>query len=254
MKIRMTNEAKTGVIVLVSAALLTGLLLKVGNFSLLQKGYTVKSRFHFTAGVKKHAPVRLSGVDVGEVKDIRLIYGDETLIELDLWLHDGVKVRIDSKAYVTTLGLMGEKYIEILAGTKDSGYAKDGELIPGEDPVRLEDLVETATKVAESIDAMAKDISTLSKSLDRTVRENRAKLDATFDNLEETSENFRDFSQDIKFHPWKVLVKGKERTKEELERERRERLAKRARTLDGPANPTEVTHAGAGNKKNFGPA
>ena len=109
MKIRMTNEAKTGVVVLISAAVLLALVLKVGNFKLFQQGYTVKSQFHYTAGVKKHAPVRLSGVDVGEVKEINIRYGDETLIELVLWVQDGVKLRSDSKAYVTTLGLMGEK-------------------------------------------------------------------------------------------------------------------------------------------------
>ncbi len=227
MKIRMTNEAKTGIIVLVSAALLGVLVLKVGNFTLFQKGYTVKSRFHFTAGVKRYAPVRLSGVDVGEVKDIRLIYGDETLIELDLWLQDGVKVRLDSKATVTTLGLMGEKYIEVLAGTKDAIYAKDGDLIPGEDPVRLEDLIEVATTVAEDISQMAKDISHLSKRIDETVADNRPKIDVIFDNLEETSENFKDFSQDIKYHPWKILAKGKEKSKEEMEKDRQKQLAER---------------------------
>ena len=129
MKIRMTNEAKTGLLVLICVVALLMLVLKVGNFKLFQHGYTVKSQFHYTAGVKKHAPVRLSGVDVGEVRDINLIYGDETLIELILWMEDGVKLRGDSKAYVTTLGLMGEKYVEIKAGTAAASYAKPGELI-----------------------------------------------------------------------------------------------------------------------------
>src|SRR3989338_3024881 len=135
MKIRMTNEAKTGALVLVCAVALLLLILKVGNFTLFQHGYTVTSQFHYTAGVKIHAPVRLSGVDVGEVKDIKVLYGDETLIELGLWLRDGVKLRADSKAYVTTLGLMGEKYIEVKAGTAASPYVKAGDKIPGQDPV-----------------------------------------------------------------------------------------------------------------------
>ena len=95
MKIRMTNEAKTGALVLISLLALFALLLKVGNFKFLQEGYTIKSQFKFTGGVKKHAPVRLSGVDVGEVKDIRIIYGDSTLIELDMWMQEGTKIRLD---------------------------------------------------------------------------------------------------------------------------------------------------------------
>ncbi len=227
MKMRMTNEAKTGMIVLVSVIALGGLLIKVGNFTFFQKGYTVRSQFHFTSGVKKHAPVRLSGVDVGEVKDIQLHYGDETLIELVLWFGDDVKIRLDSKAYVTTLGLMGEKYIEIRAGTSKTEYAKEGDLIPSEDPVRLEDLMAMGTKIADDIGKTAKDVSRLANRLDETVADNRTKIDHIFSNLDETSENFREFSEDIKWHPWKILMKGKERPKEEMAKERNKKLASR---------------------------
>ena len=231
MKIKMTNEAKTGALVLISVLALLALVLKVGNFSLFQHGYLVKSQFHYTAGVKKHAPVRLSGVDVGEVKDIEVHYGDETLIDLELWIQDGVKLRTDSKAYVTTLGLMGEKYVEVKAGTAQAPYAKAGDRIPGEDPVRLEELIQIATKVAGDIGKMANDISSVAKRVDETIVGNKPKINNIFDNLDETSENFRDFSEDIKWHPWKILAKSKEKSKDEMVKERAERLEARAKTL-----------------------
>ena len=229
MKMRMTPEAKTGIIVLVCVAALITLVLKVGNFKLFQKGYTLKSQFHFTAGVKKHAPVRLSGVDVGEVKDIHLIYAEDTLIELEFWFRDDVKIRKDAHAYVTTLGLMGEKYIEIKVGTGAAEYAKPGDLITGDDPVRLEDLMSLGTQVAKDISHMANDISHLAVRLDETVAGNRYKIDEIFDNLDETSDNFREFSQDIKYHPWKILMKGKEKPKEEIEKERAVKKAAKAK-------------------------
>lgn len=222
---KMSNETKTGLMVLVCLGLLTGLLLKIGNFSPLQKGYTVKSQFRFTAGVKRHAPVCLSGVTVGEVKDIHVLYGDETLVELVLWVRREVKVRLDSQAFITTLGLMGEKYVEIKAGTAEAPYAKEGEMIPGKDPVRLEELIELGAKVADDVGKTARDVSRVAQSVDVTLQENRQKIDRLMDNLEETSENFRDFSQDIKYHPWKILIKGKEKSKEEMAKEKNERLA-----------------------------
>ena len=228
MKLKVTNETKTGILVLISLAVFGALILKVGNFSFFEKGYTVKCQLHYSAGVKKHAPVRLSGVDVGEVSDIHIIYDDATTVELILWFRDDVKIRLDSKAYVTTLGLMGEKYIEIKAGTPQAAYAKAGDLIPGQDPVRLEDLIETATKVADDIGQMAKDISKVANHVDTAITDNKPKLDHIFTNLEDTSENFKDFSQDIKFHPWKVLAKGKEKTREEMNTEQaREKEARK---------------------------
>lgn len=242
MKIKMTNEAKTGILVLICVVALIALILKVGNFTLLQRGYTLKARLHYTAGVKMHAPVRLSGVDVGEVKAIHILYGDETLVELILWFQDGVKIKTDSKAYVTTLGLMGEKYIEIKAGSAQAAYAKDGELIASQDPVRLEELVEMGTQVAEDISQMAKNISDVAHSVNQTVEGNRKKIDTILDNVEETSEYIRDFSQDIKYHPWKVLLKGKEVSKEEMKKEHTRHLDERIKAKESLPVKQNFTH------------
>ena len=217
---KMNNETKTGALVFVCLAVLAALLLKVGNYSFFKKGYNVKARFHYTEGVKRSAPVRLSGVDIGEVKSVRLIYGDEVWVEAELRLDEGVKLRKDSRAYVTMLGMMGEKYIEIRPGSKQTEYALDGDLIESKDPVRLEDLIDIGTKVAGDVAKMAQDISRVANHVDNAVVDNRPKLDHIFENLEETSENFAEFSQDIKYHPWKILAKGKEKSKEELIKER----------------------------------
>ncbi len=241
----MSNEIRTGLFVIICLVALGALLIKVGNFNFFKQGYIVRSHFHFTGGVKKNSPVRLSGVDVGEVKNIRVLYSDDTQVEVDLWLEEGTQVRLDSHAYVTTLGLMGEKYIEIKAGTAAAAYAKEGDLITGDDPVRLEELIQIGTKVAGDIGAMARDISKVANHVDDTIEGNRPKIDNIFDNLEETSENFNDFSQDIKHHPWKILAKGKEMSKEEMSRERTERRSKK----NTPA-PSEAQKI----KKNFGPA
>jgi ABC-type transporter Mla subunit MlaD len=143
-----------------------------------------------------------------------------------------VKLRKDSKAYVTTLGLMGEKYIEIKAGTANAEYAKEGDIIPSTDPIRLEDLIETATKIAGDIQKMAQDISKVANHVDDAIVNNRSKLDRIFDNFEEVSDNFRDFSEDVKWHPWKVLAKGRETPKAEMAKARAERLKEKAKALE----------------------
>lgn len=273
MGLKISNETKTGVLVLICLAALVGLLIKVGNFNWFKEGYILKTRFHFTGGVKKSSPVRLSGVDVGEVKAIKLINeGTETVAEIDMWFEEGTLVRKDAKAIVSTLGLMGEKYIELQAGSSPE-FAAKGDMIKGEDPVRLEELIDIGKKVAgdigdaaKKIGTTAEDISKVANHVDEAVQENRPKLNSIFDNFEETSENFNDFSQDVKFHPWKVLMKGKEIPKDQMLREREARRVERAKkrgkeytpevaiasdtaaSLSNPSSSAGVT------KKNFGPA
>ena len=213
---KISNETKTGVFVLICVAVLLGMLIKVGNFNLFKKGFTIKTRFHFSGGIKKSAPVCLSGVNVGEVQQVHLLYdGNETVAEAVLWLEEGTQVHKDSVANVSTMGLMGEKYVEIRAGSSGE-IASLGDLIKGEDPVKMEDLIEIGKKVAGDIGKTAQDISKVTNHVDELIQENRSKVGNIFDNLEETSENFNDFSQDVKYHPWKVLAKGKEGPREQL--------------------------------------
>ena len=252
---KLSNEFKTGIFVLVCLAALLGLLVKVGNFTLFKKGILVHTRFHFTGGVKVNAPVRLSGVDVGEVRAIRLMNdASETFAEVDLWLEEGVKVRKDSKATVSTLGMMGEKYVELRVGTSPE-FASANDMLAGEDPVRLEDLIEIGKKVAGDVGVMANNISKVANHVDDAIQGNRSKLDNIFSNFEETSENFNDFSQDVKYHPWKVLAKGKETPKAEMAREREARRAEKARLREKAANTVTDTAevvTSADKKQNFG--
>lgn len=231
---KISNETKTGVFVLMCLVALGALLMRVGNESWFAKGYLLRARFHFVEGVKVNSPVRYCGVDVGEVRAIRILDADETWVELDLRILEPHKVRSDSKALVSQLGLMGEKYVEIRAGSPGAPYAKEGDLLPTQDPVRLDDIVEIGKKVAGDISNVSQKVGTasekigdaavhfgdLSKNLNVTITENKPKIGNIFDNLEQTSDNFVDFSQDLKFHPWKVLARGKELTKSEMTREK----------------------------------
>lgn len=234
---KISNEIKTGIFVIVCLVAFAALAVKVGKFTWTKKGYTLKTQFHFTGGVKKHAPVCLSGVEVGEVKDIHLLYGDELMVEIDLWINEGVKIRQDSKTMSSTFGLMGEKYIEIKAGTAASGYAKDGDTIKGDDPFRMEELVDIGKKVASDISKTATDISTVANHVDQIIVENHPKINNMMDNFEETSENFREFSDDVKYHPWKVLMKGHEVPKADRDRERAARLTAKAKALETKEKP-----------------
>ena len=228
---KVSNELKTGVAVLGSVLILAGILYKTGDLNFGKKGYLINTEFSFSGGVKKFAPVNLAGVEVGEVQDLTITYDENrTAVEAVLWIEDGVKIRQDSLAVISTLGLMGEKYVEIDAGSS-SEFIRPGESIASKDPVRFEELIEDAEVVLGELADLLKDakpkISNILTNLDGILETNRPRIDTILVNLEETSEYFRDFSEDIKHHPWKVLAKGKEKTPEQLAAWRAKRRARK---------------------------
>lgn len=201
-----TNEVKTGLMVIICIVILAVLTISVSKFGIFEEQYRIKTTFNMIAGVENDAPVRLSGVEVGKVESIQLVYGKEgdTKVELTLLLENKAKLREGAKATISTLGLMGEKYIELTPGAKGAAFVKAGTYISGKDPVNMDDIIEEAK-------ATMNNISNLAKNLNEAVENNRPDIDEIMGNLRRTTENFEEFSDDIKRNPWKLLIKSKEK-------------------------------------------
>lgn len=204
-----TNEMKIGILVVASIAILLGFLFKTGSLDFKKEGYEVKVLFNVVAGVQKNAPVRLAGVEVGKTKDIQLLYGKDTKVVVTLWLQENTKLKTDSKAYITALGLMGEKYIEVTPGSTSAPFLKAGGTISGEDPLEFDALARRGESIAEALEDTLANIKKLAESSNLVVTDNKEKIDAIFDNLESTTQNFKEFSEDVKRNPWKLMSKGK---------------------------------------------
>lgn len=207
---KFNNEIKTGIVVIVAAFFLLMLVYKVGGIK-VEKGYELHCLFGFVGGLEEKAPVELAGLKVGEVKKVVHTYeGDETKVLVTLSINEGAKVRQDSKIRIGTTGLIGEKLVAISGGSKGTPFVGKGATLVGKDPFQMEDLIETGEKLAARLDSALVDIQQLTKDVDGVVVDNKEDIRQAIINLKDTSENFKDFSEDIKKHPWKLLMKGKE--------------------------------------------
>lgn len=111
----MKREIKIGIFMTIAIFILSLFIFIVGDISVFfkKKGYPLFVNFDSVAGLEKRAVVRMAGVKVGFVKKITL---KETRAEVLLNIDSRVKVDQDSKVTLASLGLLGEKYIEIMPG------------------------------------------------------------------------------------------------------------------------------------------
>jgi len=195
---RFSNELKTGLVIVVAFTLGLMFFVKTKDFS--KKTYTLKTYFKYAGDLKPNAIVKLTGVEAGRVKEIKFIYDPETKVECVLEIEDGAKVREDSIAYVSSSGIVGDACLGITPGVSDR-FAKPGSVIASEDPIQMRIIMKKASSIADSLDKILAEAKSL-------VTENRQNLDNIVINIEKTTENFREFSADIKKHPWKIMFKG----------------------------------------------
>lgn len=117
------SELKIGIIsvvALVMAATLIFLLSGEGGFS--WQRYSLKILFDDVAGLKAGAPVRISGVEAGEVSDVTFA-GDQVEVTIEIAKENQSRVTTASRATLGSVSLLGESAVDITA-------ASDGTPIP----------------------------------------------------------------------------------------------------------------------------
>lgn len=231
-------EVKVGIFVFIGMLILFIIVFSIGDFYLWNPGYSIKAYFKYVNGVEESAPVRFAGVIAGEVKEIRILptsQAGEGSVELLLWLQERVVIPEDSIASINTLGLLGEKYVEITPGSPQAKTLEDGDQIRGKDPLPTEAIADRIYAVTAKLDQAMEHINgvigdpQIQSSLKQTVTDiadasNSAKQilsqvesgQGTLGKLvyeESVHKNLEDLTGDLKVNPWKLLQKPKEKKK-----------------------------------------
>jgi phospholipid/cholesterol/gamma-HCH transport system substrate-binding protein len=145
----MTREARIGIFVGIAFLILAVFIFVVGDLATLfrKPGYPLSAEFPTAAGLEKKAAVKMAGVEIGLVKDIRLS-GRKALVVMDI--DAGIKIPKDSEVTFSMAGLLGEKTVEIVPGTAAESCAP-GEMLPGVKSVGFDDVGPLLGSVGEKI-------------------------------------------------------------------------------------------------------
>jgi phospholipid/cholesterol/gamma-HCH transport system substrate-binding protein len=195
---RVTNEIKAGILIMIAIAVCVFFFIRTSTFK--TGTYDLKAYFGYAGGLSKDAAVKLSGIEVGRLKELKIVYLPETTVECLFEVDENAKIRTDSIAYIATSGFMGDAHIGITPGTSEE-FIRPGGKVPSEDPMQMRLFMKKAEQIADNLDktlAAVKDV----------VVDNKQSMANIIVNLEGTTENFKEFSADIKKNPWKLLFRS----------------------------------------------
>jgi phospholipid/cholesterol/gamma-HCH transport system substrate-binding protein len=160
----------------------------------------LKAQFMDAKGLRRGAPVWIFGMEVGSVKNINLdpVHGAIVTISVDKSVQKFIKR--DAQANILTMGLLGDKYIELSTGSLLAEPIHSGEMIKGGTQIEFSDIMVTAagaigkmgefiTKLDNLVVKMEKSEGTVAKFL---------KDPAIYDNLNQTTKKLSLLLEDIK--------------------------------------------------------
>jgi phospholipid/cholesterol/gamma-HCH transport system substrate-binding protein len=216
------NEVLTGLLVVGTAAVITGVLVLLGAPGLFRPLVTYKLYFDNAAGIKLGAPVMLAGRKIGQVQSlhspvsreeerraeeaaaaIRLPAANATPapsgaapkyeVRIDVSVSRNAKVYRDAHVRLMQLGLLGEMAIDITQGTERSGLARDGEVFAGE---RTPDFSEAIAQMLEVIKPVASEATSTMKELETTAQ-NLGRITNQNSELNQALAEFKTFGEHL---------------------------------------------------------
>jgi phospholipid/cholesterol/gamma-HCH transport system substrate-binding protein len=156
------SALKSGILITLTLLLVFLVVLYAGTLrQVFTPSFQLQAQFRDVKGLRQGAPVWLFGTEVGSVKEIRLdpMYGTIVTMSVDKSVEP--YIRSDSKAEILTMGLLGDKYVELSPGLPESPPLQQGALIKGTTPMELSGVVEGGRRAIYKISELADKVSDL---------------------------------------------------------------------------------------------
>lgn len=169
------SQLKVGLIVLVSIALLSTLLfLMTGSSGLSPFSHKIYVTAYFSNsnGLKVGAPVGLEGVTIGEVKSVmvstdpaRKLTPVKVMLKLDPRFRSSLHT--DSKASLSTVGVLGDTIVDINSRTAVGPQLETGDELKTLQTPNLDDVVKASEGTIESLNLILAKVDSITSSIDK---------------------------------------------------------------------------------------
>ncbi|MGM0441041.1 MAG: MlaD family protein [Elusimicrobiota bacterium] len=153
-------------------------IISLGNVT-LKKGYEFDVMFDTVADLPNNSVIKISGVEVGRVKNITLDNGNA---RVRVWIEEGINIYKNATINVSRSGIIGNTFMTINPGTSDYPLVKDGDKLEGSAPIGYE---ETINEMISGLDRIV------------TSFEKLAHNSELMDNVNESFKNLNSISKDI---------------------------------------------------------
>jgi phospholipid/cholesterol/gamma-HCH transport system substrate-binding protein len=159
-------ETTVGIFVIASlVALLIMVIIIARQEGLFQEYIQYRAIFRNVSGLKLGSEVHLAGVTVGNVKDITISPEGSTLVTFNVMMKYSDRVRADSQASIGYMGLLGEKSLDLTAGSLNQPPIPPEGWVASVEPLDITQMLAKAGPGLENVQKILANLATLSESL-----------------------------------------------------------------------------------------
>jgi phospholipid/cholesterol/gamma-HCH transport system substrate-binding protein len=156
----MKPQTKVGILFVAASVMVVIFAYALGIVQPFSNSYELKVAYNFAGGIEVGSPVRVMGIKVGKVRSIKFEpdfkmpeSGEEVKLVITISVDKKAwpTVRGDSRFFINLAGVIGEKFLEISPGTLEKPELTSGQVVRGEDPPRIDQLISQSYALAGKV-------------------------------------------------------------------------------------------------------
>jgi len=144
---------------------IVGIFLVGAKSEMFRKTFPISARFSNATGLKPGSNIRYNGVKVGIVKTVTLLNDTAVLVDMRIEESRRAVIRTTAIASIASDGLMGDKMVNIVPGKIAGDIIKDNDVITGQNPINMEQVLLTLSRSNENIKVITDNLKTLTSDI-----------------------------------------------------------------------------------------
>jgi phospholipid/cholesterol/gamma-HCH transport system substrate-binding protein len=221
MKKESGNKIKLGIFVVVAIVIFVVGIYYIGQKQrLFSSTIHLKSMYKDVNGLQIGNNIRFSGINVGTVDGIKIISDTTVLVTLAIDKSVQKFIKKDSKVSIGADGLMGDKNMNLIAGSEDTAMVENNDYLESVDGSTMDAIMKSIKTTADNAAVMTGDLAVVVS----TIRSGKGTIGKLFmdtvlaGNLNSTMSNVKDASgslkEDMEAAKHNFLLKGYFKKKE----------------------------------------
>lgn len=166
MKKGTSNKIKLGIFVTIGILVFVVGIYFIGEGQqLFRRTFRISGVFKDVAGLQAGNNVRLSGVNVGVVDDIRIV--SDSSIRVEILIDESTRkfIKKDASAGIGSEGLMGNKMLIITPGTGGKKEIEDNDVVQTVMPMNLDEVFSSLKTTIDNTSSITSDLAKITSNI-----------------------------------------------------------------------------------------
>ncbi|MEK6528732.1 MAG: MlaD family protein [Nitrospirota bacterium] len=155
------EEIKAGITIITGLLILSGFTILIGGTQFFKDFDIYYIKVMNAAGLETGSQVKLGGVRIGKISDIKPPEGPGERITITINVKKGTKIYKGTKAFVTQVGFVGDIYMQLSVEETTDESLKPGDTIPSMESIDMKVMMAKISNISESLDILLKDMDKL---------------------------------------------------------------------------------------------